>query len=145
MKFTVLLFFLSANALGIEPMDDYYAKDLLDAVDQAKSSPHHYDYSNNYRYKRTTAQSIDLNRLNLNELDETRVKTNSDAAETSSNIVIANDNESITSKSNQPNVNNHLIKQTSYIEKNTQYSSNQGQIYSNGISDRSSITSTTRP
>lgn len=71
-----IFFFLIINSVyshGIEPMDNYYSDDLLDAVDQAKMKPHHYDYSNQFRYKRSTAQSIDLNRLDLDELDETRL------------------------------------------------------------------------
>ncbi len=65
MKFIALLFFFSSFVYSIEPMDDYYAADLLEAVDQAKARPHHYDYSNHYRYKRTTAQSIDLKSFKL--------------------------------------------------------------------------------
>lgn len=127
-------------------MDDYYANDLLEAVDQAKSSPHHYDYSNSYRYKRTTAQSIDLNRLNLSELDETRVKTDSDNIEQQNKVELKIGTER-TSKPNQSvfNPENALVKQAKSIVKNTQYSSSQGQIYSNGINDSSNITSSSRP
>lgn len=67
---------LSTRILAIEPMDQYYADDLIEAVDQAREQPHHYDYSGTYRYKRTTAQSIELNRLDLGELDNTRLEMN---------------------------------------------------------------------
>lgn len=67
--FLVILFSSSINA--IEPMDNYYSHDIIEAVNQAREVPHHYDYSNTYRYKRTTSQSIELNRLNLEELENT--------------------------------------------------------------------------
>lgn len=73
--------FSSTQCLAIEPMDQYYADDLIEAVDQAREQPHHYDYSGTYRYKRTTAQSIELNRLDLNELDNTRLEMQADQTE----------------------------------------------------------------
>ena len=76
MKHTVLflgLFLLPLAGSAIEPMDGYYSNDLLGAVDEAKETPHHYDYSNTYRYKRTTAQSINLNQINLQELEKTHL------------------------------------------------------------------------
>ncbi len=76
MKSLLLTLFFSLHVFA-EPMDNYYSDDLLDAVDQARAKPHHYDYSNTYRYKRTTAQSIQLNQLDLDELDTTRLEINS--------------------------------------------------------------------
>ena len=73
---TVFSASLSIECLAVEPMDQYYADDLIEAVDQAREQPHHYDYSGTYRYKRTTAQSIELNRLDLGELDDTRLEMN---------------------------------------------------------------------
>lgn len=70
----IILILLSFNALSIEPMDNYYSHNIYDAVNQAKARPHHYDYSNTYRYKRTTAQSIELKRLNLEELEQTHLE-----------------------------------------------------------------------
>lgn len=147
MKFIALLFFLSLSSYGIEPMDNYYADDLLDAVDQAKASPHHYDYSNYYRYKRTTAQSIELNRLGLDELDKTRLEsTQTNPLNDKSELL--SDSSDVTSSQtslsrNQSNISanpNHTS-----IGKNTQYSSQQGQIYSSGVIDNSQIISTSRP
>ena len=150
MKFIALLFFFTAHALSIEPMDNYYADDLLDAVDQAKSSPHHYDYSNHYRYKRTTAQSIELNRLNLRELDATRLKTKERNHGTSTELELeladdvsidtAQANPSLGNKGNQE-VNIQIFS----TSNSTQYRSNQMQLNSKGIIDNSSIRSTTRP
>lgn len=73
---TLVSALFSIQCLAIEPMDQYYADDLIEAVDQAREKPHHYDYSGTYRYKRTTAQSIELNRLDLGELDDTRLEMN---------------------------------------------------------------------
>ena len=148
MKFIALLFFFTAHALSIEPMDNYYADDLLDAVDQAKSSPHHYDYSNHYRYKRTTAQSIELNRLNLRELDATRLKTKERNHGTSTVLELADDVSIDTAQAN-PSLRNkgkqEINIQSFSISNSTQYRSNQMQLNSKGIIDNSSIRSTTRP
>ena len=45
-----ILLSLSIHCYAIEPMDNYYANDVIDAVNQAKERPHHYDYSSTYRY-----------------------------------------------------------------------------------------------
>ena len=81
---------ISGDCLAIEPMDQYYADDLTEAVDQAREQPHHYDYSGTYRYKRTTAQSIELNRLDLGELDETRLEINSELLNNSTDQLTEN-------------------------------------------------------
>ncbi len=86
MNFFFLTLFFSPLALSIEAMDNYYSNDLIDAVDTAKEKPHHYDYSNNYRYKRTTAQSIQLNQLNLDELESAQLSINSKSIESKPNI-----------------------------------------------------------
>jgi len=80
-------------ALSIEPLDNYYADDLLEAVDQAREQPHHYDYSNHYRYKRTTAQSIELNRLDLNELEDTHLTMEPGTANTNKRDLLASSTE----------------------------------------------------
>lgn len=77
-KLTACVLMFSHHATAIEPMDHYYADDISEAVDQAREQPHHYDYSNSYRYKRTTAQSIELNRMDLEELDDTRLGINTE-------------------------------------------------------------------
>lgn len=147
MKFIALLFFFTASAFSIEPMDDYYADDLLDAVDQAKSSPHHYDYSNHYRYKRTTAQSIELNRLNLKELDATRLKAkNNKQKEGNLEIVLVDNLTTAKQESNiKTNVSDDSINSPTLSIPSQQYISNQGRLNSIGVSDRSTIRSTARP
>jgi hypothetical protein len=147
MKFIALLFFFTASAFSIEPMDDYYADDLLDAVDQAKSSPHHYDYSNHYRYKRTTAQSIELNRLNLKELDATRLKAkNNKQKEGNLEIVLVDNLTTAKQESNiKTNVSDDSINSPTLSIPSQQYISNQGRLSSIGVSDRSTIRSTARP
>jgi hypothetical protein len=147
MKFIALLFFFTASAFSIEPMDDYYADDLLDAVDQAKSSPHHYDYSNHYRYKRTTAQSIELNRLNLKELDATRLKAkNNKQKEGNLEIVLVDSLTTAKQESNiKTNVSDDSINSPTLSIPSQQYISNQGRLSSIGVSDRSTIRSTARP
>ena len=51
--------------------DDYYANDVLKAIKEAKHRPHHYDYSNVYRYSRTTSQSLDIPKLMSGEMSKT--------------------------------------------------------------------------
>ena len=147
MKFIALLFFLSFSSYAIEPMDNYYADDLLDAVDQAKSSPHHYDYSNYYRYKRTTAQSIELNRLDLNELDKTRLESTQANHLDGKSELLSDNSDLASSPTSLSRSQSNISANPSHtsIGKNTQYSSQQGQIYSNGIIDNSQIISTSRP
>jgi hypothetical protein len=140
------------NAFSIEAMDDYYANDLLDAVDQAKLSPHHYDYSTNYRYKRTTAQSIELNRLNLSELDETALKSEAGVfavTEDKDSITIPADNNSLNDNNLNDNnfvssVENQFIPKTS-LPKQSSYTSTYGNFTSSGIQSNSVLITTPRP
>jgi len=55
--------------------DDYYASDLEAAITEARQRTHHYDYSSEFRYERTTSQSIRFSRMLNNELEAQRIKT----------------------------------------------------------------------
>ena len=55
--------------------DDYYSDDLEAAVTEAKQRTHHYDYSNTLRYNRTTSQSIEIPRLQNQDLAYTAIET----------------------------------------------------------------------
>ena len=57
--------------------DDYYASDLDAAISEAKERTHHYDYSSEFRYERTTSQSIRFSRMLNDELDEQVVESES--------------------------------------------------------------------
>lgn len=143
------LFLLSPLfALAIEPMDNYYANDLIEAVDQAKASPHHYDYSNSYRYKRTTAQSIDLNRLNLKELDDTRLETSKNNNLDTNKLQLAEteaqDNATKSIFPKDLNKERSAIPQAT-LPKSSHYTSNQGTLSSSGIISNSTIITTHRP
>lgn len=81
MKYYLLLILASSTTLAMEPLDNYYSSELDSAVNQAREYPHHYDYSNYYRYKRTTAQSIELNRIGNDELDNTIVDIPEDSVQ----------------------------------------------------------------
>jgi flagellar hook-length control protein FliK len=144
-----LLFILLCHSLSsyaVEPMDNYYADDLLDAVNQAKEQPHHYDYSSTYRYKRTTAQSIELNRLNLNELDDTRLEIQGKSAEL---IPDAGSNDDLLSLKETDDVPadtaNLITPAQTIIPVNTQYESRYGSHYSTGVINQGSLVSTPRP
>lgn len=145
MKFIALLFFFSSFVYSIEPMDDYYAADLLEAVDQAKARPHHYDYSNHYRYKRTTAQSIDLNRLNLQELDETRLKATQPNASASDDIVIANNQNNNSSIDDFSDNSLQEVQLDTSLFTSTSYETLQGKFSSSGITGESILKTTVRP
>lgn len=145
MKFIALLFFFSAFANGIEPMDDYYANDLLEAVDQAKAKPHHYDYSNHYRYKRTTAQSINLNRLNLEELDETRLKASQSDQRISDDLVVANNQSDNSNASHSISQKHQDIKNVISLPTHSSYESTHGKFSTTGITGESILISTPRP
>ncbi|MEK9713949.1 MAG: hypothetical protein VW258_15415, partial [Thalassolituus sp.] len=57
--------------------DDYYASDLDAAITEAKQRTHHYDYSSEFRYDRTTSQSIRFSRMLNDELDKQVVESES--------------------------------------------------------------------
>ncbi|MGK0445204.1 MAG: hypothetical protein ACJA1U_002144 [Bermanella sp.] len=140
-----ILLSLSIHCYAIEPMDNYYANDVIDAVNQAKERPHHYDYSSTYRYKRTTAQSIELNRLDLNELDETRLDMQGNAVDLIPNpskeeILSLNDDKNVPAESN-----NTLTTPQTVIPVNTRYESSYGNHYTNGVMNQGTLVSTPRP
>lgn len=148
-QLSIILLSLSLSSYAIEPMDNYYANDVLDAVNQAKEQPHHYDYSSTYRYKRTTAQSIELNRLDLNELDETRLEMQGksvtlipDPHDTNNDAILSlkEDNKVPADSSN-----NTLVPAPTVIPVNTQYESSYGSHYSSGVMNQGSLVSTPRP
>ena len=147
MKFIALLFILiPLQTLAIEPMDNYYANDLLDAVDQAKSAPHHYDYSNSYRYKRTTAQSINLNRLNLEELDDTRLKTERKISETDTDVQLADTKDILSTSQTPRSLEKKVISLPQSPHSNSSYyASKQGELSSSDIQSNSILTTTLRP
>ncbi|WP_369983045.1 hypothetical protein [Thalassolituus sp.] len=65
--------------------DDYYASDLDAAITEARERTHHYDYSSEFRYDRTTSQSIRFSRMRNNELEQQRIETASLAPTSSGN------------------------------------------------------------
>jgi hypothetical protein len=144
-KLLFILVFTSAHSFGVEPMDNYYADDLIDAVNQAKERPHHYDYSSTYRYKRTTAQSIDLNRLDLNELDDTRLEMEGETSElipdaSDSELLSLKDNKRVPTEGSAP-----AIQVQNNIPVNTYYESSYGNHYSTGVLNQGGLVSTPRP
>ena len=62
-------------AVAINPSDDYYSDDIFEAINEAKKRPHHYDYSRQKRYNRTTTQSIEIPRLMNAEMKETSIQS----------------------------------------------------------------------
>lgn len=64
-----------ADASYPSDKDDYYSDDLEAAVTEAKQRTHHYDYSNTLRYNRTTSQSIEIPRLQNQDLAYTAIET----------------------------------------------------------------------
>lgn len=149
MKKIILLIFLSQNAFAIEPQDNYYSNDLDNAVHQAKENPHHYDYSSNYRYKRTTAQSIELNRLDLNELDETRLEITGNTTDATHVASMSNLSEDKLSNLKQEDLKldkNHALKIQAIVPTlNSSFSSNVGDFKSTGIQQNGVLISTPRP
>ncbi|GGY36620.1 hypothetical protein GCM10011297_07160 [Bacterioplanes sanyensis] len=55
--------------------DNYYSDDLFEAIEAARQYTHHYDYSQPYRYNRTTSLSIELPRLLNQEMAQKYVMT----------------------------------------------------------------------
>jgi len=134
---------------AIESMDGYYSNDLLGAVDEAKEKPHHYDYSNTYRYKRTTAQSIDLNRINLNELEETHLRMSAQGND-DADILEVRSNGEFSQGDQRVELNkvpaNSTFTNSSFILQNTGVArSTNGATSSSGILNQSTLISTPRP
>ncbi len=139
----------SFTAYAIESMDGYYSNDLLGAVDEAKEKPHHYDYSNTYRYKRTTAQSIDLNRINLNELEETHLSMSAQGND-DADILEVRSNGEFAQGGQRIELNkipaNSTFTSSSFILQNTGVArSTNGATSSSGILNQSTLISTPRP
>lgn len=144
-----LLFILIAHtsiSYSVEPMDNYYADDLIDAVNQAKERPHHYDYSSTYRYKRTTAQSIELNRLDLEEMDETRLEMQGKSVSLlpdEDTPMTLNTEQKDDSTPDQNQARSILIQNN--IPVNSRYQSHQGSLSSSGMLNQGNLVSTPRP
>lgn len=129
----------------MEPLDNYYAKDIHQAVNQAKERPHHYDYSNTYRYKRTTAQSIELNRLNLNELEDTLLtidgKSVTISPKISENDVVALDVKEVIIPENQ----SITISIDAFLPISSEYQSQFGAHKSTNVINQGQVISTPKP
>ncbi len=147
----VALYTLSFASNGIEAMDGYYSNDLLGAVDVAREKPHHYDYSNTYRYKRTTAQSINLNRIDLDELENTRLDMTTTGINNNENDMVEPHPKTKIVQSdtrlklNSSRTNTSFIS-TKFILQNigVAYSTN-GATSSTGVSSQTTVISTPRP
>lgn len=62
--------------------DDYYARDIFQAIKEAGKNTHHYDYSSALRYNRSTSLSIQLPRLLNQEMAQTIIVTPDTLADT---------------------------------------------------------------
>ncbi len=133
----------------MEPIDGYYSNDVLGAVDEAKERPHHYDYSNTYRYKRTTAQSIHLNQIDLTDLEDTHLsmtnnnsnKDNTEQKKPSEELSFVNDGiESFKI------IDQSFELPSSVLPKNSGISTSlMGKLSSTGIINNTTVYSTPRP
>lgn len=70
-----LLLALPVTSLAASAQDDYYSRDIFQAIHEARKHTHHYDYSNALRYNRSTSQSIRIPRLLNQEMAQTIVET----------------------------------------------------------------------
>jgi len=66
--FATLLISYVSSTWAMNPHDDYYSGDIFEAIEEAKKRPHHYDYSRQKRYNRTTTQSIEIPKLMNKEM-----------------------------------------------------------------------------
>ena len=140
---------LPLPSIAIEPIDGYYSNDILGAVDEAKERPHHYDYSNTYRYKRTTAQSIHLNQIDLTDLEDTHlsmtnndeIKDNAEQNEPSKELSFDNDGVERFKVIDQS-----FELPTSVLPKDSGISTSlMGKLSSTGIINNTTVHSTPRP
>ena len=167
MKYSIIQFatvlylaWFSMSVMAMEPVDNYYANDLSAAISQAKQQPHHYDYSNNYRYKRTTVQSIELNKLDFEELDDTRLSMGpeQEAQQSPSNRMTLLENNT---ENNQTRIeDNSLNRAPSALNNendqmalprelnlpiNSRYENSAGTYETSGIIQNSTVVSTIKP
>ncbi len=133
-----------------ENLDGYYSNDLLDAVLEAKQSTHHYDYSSTYRYKRTTAQSIEMDRLDLGEMEDTGLAGALDAP--AAGVDTSSEEDSLVSvddqllRKEQAEVSQTYTLPTRGIATDSSVSHTQnGIMYSQGVENSSTLVSTPRP
>ena len=146
----IVLYFASSTGHAVEPIDNYYSNELETAINQAREQPHHYDYSNTYRYKRTTAQSIELNRLDYQDLDSTSIESGfSDLSESNSEQTYPDHLDPNTHVAAlKPNSSSNISEIKSNVTSPSGiavYQSRQGTISSQGIVDNSVIVSTPKP
>lgn len=147
----LLYFVLTSSCWAQESLDGYYSSDLLDAVHEAKTSAHHYDYSNTYRYKRTTSQSIELNRMNLDEMDDTTLEGTLDKqvmqqTESADVILTLDDQDRVSTYNENKNISSDQLNPINGVPSGRAIShSNNGTLLSEGVINNGSLVSTPRP
>lgn len=146
-----VLFVAAQSAFGQDALDGYYSNDLLDAVHEAKQTAHHYDYSNTYRYKRTTAQSIEMDRLDLGEMEETGLAGALDSPAAGDEVIESEEDlaqvDEQTLRKDRPQVSERYSLPTQPVASGRAIiHHNNGTIMSTqGISNSSTLVSTPRP
>jgi len=146
-----VLFAAAQSAFGQDALDGYYSNDLIDAVHEAKQTAHHYDYSNTYRYKRTTAQSIEMDRLDLGEMEDTGLAGALDTPAAGDEAIKSEDGlaqvDEQTLRKDRPQINERYSLPTQSIGSGRAiHHSNNGAIMSTqGISNSGTLVSTPRP
>lgn len=148
--FAIIILTFSMSIHASDLMDNYYSNDINTAVNTARERPHHYDYSTTYRYKRTTAQSIELQKLNLNELDDTRLKMDSQQPKQEPTVNGETNNLAFEQDKQLDLKQNQAVELPSAILPkaiDTIYGGKalQGEMSTQGIVQAGSITSTPRP
>jgi len=87
---SILLF--SIPSWAANPHDDYYSGDIFEAIEEAKKRPHHYDYSSQKRYNRTTTQSIEIPKLLNREMAGMSIESRGSGTPESSALDTYHDN-----------------------------------------------------
>lgn len=94
-KLIALTMMLSATAFSwaTNPQDEYYADDIFTAIQEAKTRPHHYDYSRSKRYNRSTTQSLNIPRLLNQEMEKTSIDTSAATSITAADTPVSEMNQ----------------------------------------------------
>lgn len=82
LRISLLMLPLLAALPAQAGQDDYYARDIFQAIKEAGKNTHHYDYSSALRYNRSTSLSIQLPRLLNQEMAQTIIETPDAIADT---------------------------------------------------------------